>query len=351
LTTARSDLGRYRLGRVLGSGGMAIVYLADDRELGRSVAVKLLADNLAADDAFRARFLREAQLAAKLSHPHIVHVYDIGRDPGGRPFIVMEYVEGESLHETLQREGRLSPDRVTAIARDCCAGLAYAHAAGLVHRDLKPHNLLVDRDGRIKIADFGVARSLDGAGFTLTGSVLGTAGYLAPEQARGEAVTSAADIYGLGVTMHQLATGAMPGAGAPVLPEPLRGIVARCLDHDPDRRPTAAELLDEGVWLQPDPDATSAPTRLIPAATSVPTRISPRRHAPLDRRARYRLAAILLGLLVLALIVIVVATGGGSTASPPPSHHRQRPSQAIPHAADPARQARLLVRWLHQHAG
>jgi serine/threonine protein kinase len=358
LTTARSDLGRYQLGRMLGSGGMAIVYLADDRELGRSVAVKLLADNLAADEAFRARFLREAQLAAKLSHPHIVHVYDIGRDPGGRPFIVMEYVEGESLHQTLQREGRLSPDRVAAIARDCCAGLAYAHAAGLVHRDLKPHNLLVDRDGRIKIADFGVARSLDGAGFTLTGSVLGTAGYLAPEQARGEAVTSAADIYGLGVTLHQLVTGAMPGPGAAVLPEPLRGIVARCLDHDPDRRPTAAELLGEGVWLQPDPAGQQQTQRMahqtgataatrVAASASVPTRP----YAALDHRARYRLAAILLGLLGLALIGIVVATSGGSTALPPPSHHRQHPSQAIPHAADPARQARLLVRWLHEHAG
>jgi serine/threonine protein kinase len=363
LTTARSDLGRYKLGRVLGSGGMAIVYLADDRELGRAVAVKLLADNLAADDAFRARFLREAQLAAKLSHPHIVHVYDIGRDPGGRPFIVMEYVEGESLHQTLERERRLSPARVTAIAKDCCAGLAYAHAAGLVHRDLKPHNLLIDPEGHVKIADFGVARSLDGAGLTLTGSVLGTAGYLAPEQARGEPVTSAADIYGLGVTLHQLATGALPGPGAAAdLPEPLRGAIARCLDHDPDRRPTAtalAALLEEspGVWLQPDParpaaDATSAPTRAIADATSAPTRVTHRHHTPLDRRARYRLAAVLLGVLVVALIVILWATSGGNQSTPPAAHHtRQRSAETIPRAADPATQARMLAGWLRQRAG
>ena len=144
-----------------------------------------------------------------------------------------------------------------AVARDCCAGLAYAHAAGLVHRDLKPHNLLVDSDARVKIADFGVARSLDGASLTLTGSVLGTRRLPGAEQARGEPVTSAADIYGLGVTLHQLATGTMPGPGAPGrLPDPLRGAVARCLDHDPARRPTAEALsamLDEPATLVAPP--------------------------------------------------------------------------------------------------
>ena len=249
MSAVRTDLGRYRLDRALGSGGMAIVYLAHDRELDRVVAVKRLADNLSHDRSFRDRFLREAQLAAPLSHPNVVRVYDFGHDPDGRPFIVMEYVEGGSLAETLARDGALSPARVVAVARDCCAGLAYAHAAGLVHRDLKPQNLLLDLDGRVKIADFGIARTLDGTSLTLTGSVLGTAGYLAPEQAGGEQVSAAADIYGLGVTLHQLATGAMPGPDAPqALPDPLRGVVARCLDPDPARRPTAEALsamLDE----------------------------------------------------------------------------------------------------------
>jgi len=229
LSTVPTDLGRYRLDRALGSGGMAIVYLAHDRELDRVVAVKRLADNLAHDRSFRDRFLREAQLAAPLSHPNVVRVYDFGHDPDGRPFIVMEYVEGGSLAEALARDGALSPARVVAVARDCCAGLAYAHAAGLVHRDLKPQNLLLDPDCRVKIADFGIARTLDdGTSLTLTGSVLGTAGYLAPEQAGGEQVTAAADIYGLGVTLHQLATGTMPGPEASQpLPDPLRGVVAR----------------------------------------------------------------------------------------------------------------------------
>ena len=265
MSAVRTDLGRYQLGRTLGSGGMAIVYQAHDRELGRVVAVKRLADNLSHDRSFRDRFLREAQLAARLSHPRLVRVYDFGHDPDGRPFIVMEYVEGGSLAETLARDGVLSPARVVAVARDCCSGLAYAHAAGLVHRDLKPQNLLLDLDGRVKIADFGIARSLDGTSLTLTGSVLGTAGYLAPEQAGGAQVSAAADIYGLGVTLHQLATGTMPGPDAPqALPEPLRSVVARCLDPDPGRRPTAEALsamLDEPATLGRRPGSCSAAGR------------------------------------------------------------------------------------------
>ena len=341
MSAVRTDLGRYQLGRTLGSGGMAIVYQAHDRELGRVVAVKRLADNLSHDRSFRDRFLREAQLAARLSHPRLVRVYDFGHDPDGRPFIVMEYVEGGSLAETLARDGVLSPARVVAVARDCCSGLAYAHSAGLVHRDLKPQNLLLDHDGRVKIADFGIARSLDGTSLTLTGSVLGTAGYLAPEQAGGEQVSAAADIYGLGVTLHQLATGTMPTPEAPqALPEPVRSVVARCLDPDPGRRPTAEALsamLDE-------------PATAVLAAT----RVAPRHVAPVRSRRNGRLAAALLVVLVVAAIVILAATSGGGTAPPSgATHHhaRQRTATAIPQAATPAAQARLLARWLRQHAG
>jgi len=330
---------------------MAIVYLAHDRELDRVVAVKRLADNLAHDGSFRDRFLREAQLAAPLSHPNVVRVYDFGHDPDGRPFIVMEYVEGGSLAEALARDGALSPARVLAVARDCCGGLAYAHAAGLVHRDLKPQNLLLDPDCRVKIADFGIARTLDdGTSLTLTGSVLGTAGYLAPEQAGGEQVTAAADIYGLGVTLHQLATGTMPGPEASQpLPDPLRGVVARCLDPDPARRPTAEALsamLDEPATLVATPAAT--------AATLVATpRVPPRAVTPARGVRNGRLAAVLLAVLIVAAIVIVAATSGGS-GSPTPAahhHHRQRATAAIPQGATPAAQARLLARWLRQHAG
>ena len=340
MSTVPTDQGRYRLGRALGSGGMAIVYLAHDRELDRVVAVKRLADNLSHDRSFRDRFLREAQLAAPLSHPNVVRVYDFGHDPDGRPFIVMEYVEGGSLAEALARDGALSPARVVAVARDCCAGLAYAHATGLVHRDLKPQNLLLEADGRVKIADFGIARTLDGTSLTLTGSVLGTAGYLAPEQAGGDQVTAAADIYGLGVTLHQLATGNMPGPDAPpALPDPLRGVVARCLDPDPARRPTAEALsamLDE------------------PATLVAPPRVPPRHVTPVRGMRNGRLAAALLAVLVVAAIVIVAATSGGAGPPTPATHHhhaRQRVGAAIPRGNTPAAQARLLARWLRQHAG
>jgi serine/threonine-protein kinase len=353
LSTVDTDLGRYQLDRALGSGGMAIVYLAHDRELDRVVAVKRLADNLAHDRSFRDRFLREAQLAAPLSHPNVVRVYDFGHDPDGRPFIVMEYVEGGSLAEALARDGALSPARVLAVARDCCAGLAYAHAAGLVHRDLKPQNLLLDPDCRVKIADFGIARTLDdGTSLTLTGSVLGTAGYLAPEQAGGEQVTAAADIYGLGVTLHQLATGTMPGPDASQpLPDPLRGVVARCLDPDPARRPSAealAAMLDEPATLvAPQAEAAAAATLVAPP------RVPLRHVTPLRGMRNGPLAAALLAVLIVAVIVILAATSGGS-GSPTPAahhHHRQRAGAAIPQGATPAAQARLLARWLRQHAG
>jgi hypothetical protein len=238
---------------------------------------------------------------------------------------------------------------VVAVARDCCSGLAYAHAAGLVHRDLKPQNLLLDHDGRVKIADFGIARSLDGTSLTLTGSVLGTAGYLAPEQAGGEQVSAAADIYGLGVTLHQLATGTMPGPDAPqALPEPLRGVVARCLDPDPGRRPTAeavSAMLDEPATLAVAPEAATA--------TLAATGVAPRHVAPVRPRHNGRLAALLLVVLVVAAIVILAATSGGAGPPSGATHHhaRQRTATAIRQAATPAAQARLLARWLRQHAG
>ena len=365
MSTVGTDLGRYRLGEALGSGGMASVYLADDGELGRRVAVKLLADNLAVDESFRARFLREAQLAARLSHPNIVHVYDLGRDPSGRPFIVMEYIDGCSLAELLARQGPLALERVLEIGRDTCAGLAYAHAQGLVHRDLKPHNLLLGRDGRVKIADFGIARSLDGGDITLAGSVLGTIGYVAPEQARGETVTSAADMYGLGVTLHQLAAGRMPTPGAPVdLVEPLRTAVARCIDEQPASRPTAGEV----ERMLATPALATGVTTVLRSGSTAPTRPLPRttytarhplvaggpRPAPLTRSARHRLIAALLALVIVALVVILAGAGGSGDGTPAQAtkrHHRAHAARTIPHGSTASAEARAIARYLRNHAG
>ncbi len=194
--------GRYTIERELGHGGMAIVYLARDEELRRHVAIKVLAVHLAGDETFRARFLREARLAGRLSHPNVVQVYDAG-ETDGRPFIVMEYVPGRTLADC----GKLPAERAAELALQACAGLQHAHDAGLIHRDMKPGNLLLREDDVLKIADFGIARAAESTRQTQAGSVLGTAAYLAPEQAAGQDVTSAADVYSLGAVLYELLTG------------------------------------------------------------------------------------------------------------------------------------------------
>ena len=204
--------GRYEVERTLGRGGMATVYLAHDTVLGRPVALKVLAEHLAGDESFRARFLREARLAARIAHPNVVQVYDAGGDEAGL-FIAMEYVDGESLAEELARRGRLSAGEVVDLGRQLAAALAAAHAAGLVHRDVKPPNVLRARDGTVKLGDFGIAHSHDSTALTAHGSVLGTAAYLAPEQARAEPVTGAADLYALGVVLYEALTGRWPHEG------------------------------------------------------------------------------------------------------------------------------------------
>jgi serine/threonine protein kinase len=200
---------RYTVEKTLGRGGMATVELAHDTELDRRVAVKRLFASLADDAIFRRRFLREARMAAALSHPNLVAVFDVG-DEDGLPYIVMEYVDGETLADLMRRTGPMPPDRAVDLLLQVCAGLQHAHAAGLVHRDIKPQNLLVRSDGTVKIADFGIARTLQATQLTQIGTVLGTAAYLAPEQAAGERVTAAADIYSLGAVGYELLSGRTP---------------------------------------------------------------------------------------------------------------------------------------------
>ena len=170
------------------------------------MALKRLAENLARDEDLRRRFIREARLAARLAHPNVVRVFDVG-DDDGRPFIAMEYVDGETLAELIARRGPLPAPEAAALGIQICAGLAAAHAAGLVHRDVKPQNLLLGSDGVLKLGDFGIAVGHEGTRLTLAGTVLGTAGYLAPEQARGEQVTAAADVYAVGAVLFELLDG------------------------------------------------------------------------------------------------------------------------------------------------
>ncbi|HUP55701.1 MAG TPA: protein kinase, partial [Methylomirabilota bacterium] len=204
--------GRYRLEEPLGQGGMATVFRAVDTQLGREVAVKLLRSEYLRDPDFSSRFRQEAQNAAALSHPNVVTVYDYGEDPSG-PFIVMEYVDGEDLATILRRNGALPPTQAARIAAAVARALAASHARGIVHRDVKPGNVLIGRDGRVKVVDFGIARAIAEAQMTLPGTTLGSVHYFSPEQARGENATNESDIFALGIVLFEMLTGSRPWEG------------------------------------------------------------------------------------------------------------------------------------------
>ncbi len=212
MTVPAEVAGRYRIERRLGAGGMSTVFEATDTVLERAVAVKLLAEHLADDEAFVARFRREALAAARLQHPNVVQVFDSGQDlESRRHYIVMEYVNGPSCADLLREHKRLGVEETVAIVRDACHGLDYAHRAGVVHRDVKPGNLLIAEEvNTTKLADFGIAKAAELTRITQVGSVLGTAAYLSPEQAHGEEAGPASDIYSLGVCTYQFLTGRLP---------------------------------------------------------------------------------------------------------------------------------------------
>ncbi len=209
---------RYEIGGVLGRGGMAEVHRGRDLRLGREVAVKVLRSDLARDPSFQVRFRREAQAAASLNHPAIVAVYDTGEDrttTGATPYIVMEYVEGETLRDVIRREGHLEPERAMSLAADICGALDFSHRNGIVHRDVKPGTVMITPQGTVKVMDFGIARAVSDSAATMTSTaaVIGTAQYLSPEQARGEGVDARSDVYSMGCLLYELVTGAPPFSG------------------------------------------------------------------------------------------------------------------------------------------
>ncbi len=257
--------GRYRLVELLGQGGMATVYRALDTQLGRDVTIKLLRPEYLRDPDFSSRFRQEAQNAASLSHPNVVTVYDYGEDPSG-PFIVMEYVDGEDLATILKRNGSLPPTQAARIGAAVARALEAAHTRGIVHRDVKPGNVLIGRDGRVKVVDFGIARAIAEAQMTLPGTTLGSVHYFSPEQARGEPTTAASDIFSLGIVLFEMLTGRRPWEGdsaaavalarlsppvpdpvllRPSLPSDLAAIDRKSLALDPaDRFATAGAMAD-----------------------------------------------------------------------------------------------------------
>jgi serine/threonine protein kinase len=275
VTTAGILSDRYELEDRLGSGGMSNVYMATDRILERTVAVKVLAEHLSDDERFVARFRREALAVAKLIHPNIVQVYDTGIDEG-RHYIVMEYVEGRSGAQILQRQGPFDPETAAEAGIQACAGLDYAHRRGIIHRDVKPGNLMViggplgSGPMTVKLTDFGIARAIEQTRITQVGSVVGTAAYLAPEQVRGEEATPATDVYALGVVLYQFLTGRLPYEGSSLaelavrqqnerplspsaynsdVPETLSGAVMRALEGSTARRYASADEFAGGLQL------------------------------------------------------------------------------------------------------
>src|SRR3954454_14257576 len=204
--------GRYRIEDEIGSGGMSTVYLAFDETLERQVAVKIMHSDISSDSAALERFRREARTVAQLSHPHVVMVIDAGEDHG-HPYIVFEHVGGETLKQRIRRDGPLPIAEAVAYAIEVGRALQAAHERGLVHRDVKPQNILIDEEGRAKVTDFGIALGLETEGLTAAGRVVGTTDYVSPEQALGHEVTGQSDVYSLGIVLYEMLTGAVPFKG------------------------------------------------------------------------------------------------------------------------------------------
>ena len=329
--------GRYRLEAKIGSGGMSTVYLARDQTLDRQVAVKVMHREMSEQADQLERFRQEARAVAKLSHPNVVSVIDAGED-GGHPYIVFEYVAGETLKQRIGRDGALAPQEAIAYAIEIARGLSMAHARNMVHRDIKPQNILIDAEGRAKLTDFGISRQLEQDGMTATGRVLGTTDYVAPEQAMGRKVDPRSDIYSLGVVLYEMLVGQVPFAAdsqvgvamkhvneelpdvqrrRPEVSAAVALVVERATAKDPARRYAhAGEMIDDlETALEVEAARAGSTTG---EATSVLDAVPPPKRQ-LSGRARWSWAAILAVLLVVAgvlLVVFVVSSGdvGGGGA-------------------------------------
>ena len=341
MTQPRLVGGRYELGDLIGYGGMAEVHRGRDVRLGRDVAIKVLRADLSRDPSFLNRFRREAQSAAGLNHPSIVSVYDTGEDVGAegttQPYIVMEYVEGRTLRDILKTEGRLPPRRAMEIVADVSAALDFSHRAGLVHRDVKPANVMITHSGAVKVMDFGIARAVadNSATVTQTANVIGTAQYLSPEQARGEAVDARSDVYSTGCLLYELVAGVPPFQGdSPVavayqhvrenpsmpssrvqgLPRSLDSIVMKALAKNPQNRyQSAGEMrsdLQRALANQPvsaESVMTDAERTQFIARTPPPPVVLPHRDADPADHERERRNAIIWAAIVIALLLVIGA--------------------------------------------
>jgi beta-lactam-binding protein with PASTA domain len=352
---------RYELGRQLGAGGMARVYLGHDRLLDREVAVKVLSEPYASDPSFVERFRREASAAAGLNHPNIVAVYDRG-EADGSYYIVMEYLAGPDLKQVIRSRAPLPPTEAIDAAQQILAALGAAHRRDLVHRDVKPQNVLVAEDGHLKVTDFGIARAGAESDMTEAGSVIGTAQYLSPEQARGDEVTAASDTYAVGIVLYEMLTGRVPFDGGPPVavamkqisdepvsprivepsvPRELEAVVLRALAKRPSERYRTAEEMSRALaGARAAIDGSGGTTRVIPAAGQ-PTRVMgpptgatrvapppPPAEAPPSRRRWPLVAGILVILLAIAAGAFVFLGGDEARAVTIPPVQGQSAAQA-----------------------
>jgi serine/threonine protein kinase len=306
------DDGRYRLRQILGTGGMASVWLAEDTRLRRPVAVKVLADSLALDEDYVARFEREALVAARLSHPNLVSVFDFGVG-GPRPYLVMEYVPGGTLADRLR--GRREDWEAEAVFRDLMGALAHVHAAGIIHRDIKPGNVLIGSDGRTRLTDFGVARPSDGEPLTSAGLVVGTARFVAPEILHGRRPDERSDLFASGVLLHDC----LRASG----PHRLRWLADRLTAERPEDRPSSAtevlELLD---------GRNTGTTAIRPGRSTFHARR--RFRAVKLRPTRSAVAVGAIALVLVALLIVLVAGGsGGGRARPSPAVAAPAPNAGL----------------------
>jgi eukaryotic-like serine/threonine-protein kinase len=334
--------GRYELLELVGTGGMSSVWRSHDRLLDRVVAIKILHEQFTADAEYVERFRREARAVAQLSHPNIVTVIDRGEDEG-RQFIVFEYIEGENLKGAIERAGQLPVRDALTLTLQMARALAFAHARGLVHRDVKPQNVLLTEDGRAKMTDFGIARSVDVDGVTVTGTVLGTSEYIAPEQAQGRRVDALTDVYSLGVVLYELLTGTVPFRGENFVAIALRHVnepPPSVLERRPDVPPRVATAVERAMAKRPeerfqsmgelaseletelaDLDPSSEDATMIARPAVAPAR----RPRPARRRRRggilWPIAAVLAVFTVAGLAAfgtITLRDGGGPSAATTP---------------------------------
>lgn len=350
--------GRFQIDSLIARGGMATVFKGTDLTLGRTVAVKILSEDLAQDPSFLTRFRLEAQAAASLTHPNIVAVFDTGSD-GDTHYIVMEYLQGRTLHQILKEDGPLPPREVATIGADVAQALAEAHNKGIVHRDVKPGNIMIGPTGTAKVMDFGIAKAATSGNLTQVGSILGTVAYLSPEQARGEPVDGRSDIYSLGSLLYQMLTGKLPLKGDtyvemvqklssenpdppssvnPAVPRRLDAVVMRALAKDPDDRyQTGTDMeVDLTASLTPravgndapgfaeENDKTAVAQRSVPAgddATRVLPVIGSAGSRPPSSKGNTRtliLAAALVALLAIAFVMIA-SLNDTTTTNPEPT--------------------------------